>query len=86
MFFLRSDLLWYCDDCENVLGSRPDDNIEDLEESDAEIIRCPECNNLVDIENLEEDYLCPICGEFLGDEMEKIGYTYNEELEKYVKY
>ena len=87
MFFLQSDLLWHCDECGNVLGSWPDDDIEDfdLEEIDVGIIRCPECNNLVNIDELEEDYLCPICFEFLGDEMEKKGYSYDEILDKYVR-
>ena len=88
MFFLQSDVCWSCDECGNVLGSWPeDDNIEDLEfgVNDVDIIRCPECNNLVNIDDLEDDYLCPVCFEFLGDEIEKRGYSYDEVLDQYVK-
>ena len=87
MFFLQSDLLWYCDECENVLGSCTDDNIDDFdfEEGDAELIKCPDCSHLVNIDKLDKNYSCPICFEFLGDEIERKGYSYDDESEKYVK-
>lgn len=88
MFFLQSDLLWYCDECGNVLGSWPDDEVEDTfweSDEDEIIVKCPSCNNIVNIDSLEGDYLCPVCFESLGDELEKLGYIYDEEFDKYYR-
>lgn len=87
MFFLQSDLLWYCDECENVLGSWPiEEEFEEVDiEEDVVVIKCPNCNNLVNVDELEGDYLCPICFEDLGYTMEKMGYFYDEELDKYIR-
>ena len=86
-FSLQSDLLWYCDECDNVLGSCPDDDTDDFdfEEINTEFVKCPVCNRLVNIGNLDEEYLCLNCATFLGDEIEKKGYSYDDELGKYVK-
>lgn len=74
MFTLESDLLWYCDECGNVFDSIPDGFDEDdiWEEIIGEVIKCPFCNNLIEVEKLEDGYLCPICFEDLSD------YFYDE--------
>lgn len=91
LFILQSDLLWYCDECDNVSGSYPKDEIDDLycDEDftldDVDIIRCPECGKFINVYGLDNDYLCPDCFEDLGSELEKIGYVYNEEYDTYFK-
>lgn len=80
LFFLESDLLWYCDECGNVLNSTVDDDME-LEFEEYEdmaklpVIRCPFCNSLVRIDEVENGRYCPICYEDLLEEI-------NEVLEK----
>lgn len=79
-FYLESDLLWYCDDCGNVLDSIPDEIDEEddeyfMDEADQEIIKCPFCNNLVSMDELEDECLCPICYE---DLIGNIGEIENE--------
>ena len=88
VFYLQSDLLWYCDQCGNVLDSKPIENEEDeLEfyEDGTEIIRCPECGNLLDLNELEGDCLCPICYEDMESEIEKRGFVFDNTLERYVR-
>lgn len=73
-FFLESDLLWYCDECGNVQDSIPLEDIdEEYEEYDitGEVIRCSFCHNLVEISELEEGRLCPICFEDLSEQLEE---------------
>ncbi len=74
LFILESDRLWYCDECENVYGSIPDDEIEDedfWDEEVGDVIRCPFCNNLIETEELVDECLCPICFEDLSDKLEE---------------
>lgn len=73
-FYLESDLLWYCDECENVYGSIPVGDIEDEmydEDMIGVVIRCPYCHNLVEIDELEDGYMCPICFEDLSGQIEE---------------
>lgn len=72
IFFLESDMLWYCDDCGNVLDSLPMES--ELEEDDTLIeneqslvIRCKGCNNVISVDSLVEDTLCPVCFHDLSD-------------------
>jgi hypothetical protein len=61
-FCLESDLLWHCDECGNVYGSTPIEDTDDLDNDDmGDIIKCPYCNNLVDVDELLDGYLCPVC-------------------------
>lgn len=73
-FFLDSDMLWYCDECGNVHGSIPLEDIDDeYDNCDSDdVIRCPLCHNLVNISELEDGYLCPICFEDLSDKLEDV--------------
>lgn len=76
LFYLDSDMLWYCDECENVYDSIPDDEIndEDYEYDEiGEVIRCPYCNNLIETEDLVDGELCPVCFEDLSDRLEEDG-------------
>lgn len=76
LFFLESDLLWHCDECGNVYDSIPDDEIEEMEDGYfddydvGEVIKCPCCNNLIEMDDLEDGYLCPVCFEDLSDIVE----------------
>lgn len=76
-FYLESDLLWYCDECGNVLHSIPDEIEEDddeyfMDEMEQEVIKCPFCNNLIAEDELEDGYLCPICYEDLSGKIDEI--------------
>lgn len=88
LFFLESDLLWYCDECDNVLDSIPAEDIEDeyeeelieqASENDEVIFRCPHCRKLVSLDTLEDGYLCPVCFDDLSDRVDSLGYEYDEE-------
>lgn len=73
-FFLESDLLWYCDECGNVHGSIPLEDIEDEEFDEdivGEVIRCSFCHNLVEVAELEDGFLCPVCFEDLSNQLEE---------------
>lgn len=73
LFFLESDLLWYCDECGNVYDSIPDDEIDDEDLDDyevGEVIRCPLCNNLIETDDLVDGYLCPVCFEDLSGDLD----------------
>lgn len=79
LFFLESDLLWYCDECGNVAESHPydeseEEEFESREEEEEEMIRCPFCNNLIIIESLTDGVICPVCYEDLSGELESKGY------------
>lgn len=78
LFFMESDLLWYCDECGNVYDSIPADEMDDEAYGDyeiGEIIRCPLCNNLIETDELVDGCLCPVCFEDLSKELR----DYNEE-------
>ncbi len=84
LFMSESDLLWNCDECGNAYRSIPPDQIEDegfggsgyidsgdLEDIDGgDIIMCPFCKNLFEIDELIEGYLCPACLEDLSGRLE----------------
>lgn len=86
LFFLESDLLWYCDECGNVAESQPYDENEEEdfdsreEDEEEEMIHCPFCNNLVSIASLADGDMCPICYEDLSGELEKRGYDLEGEI------
>ena len=71
-FYQESDLLWYCDECGNVLGSFPAEEYDDwgYDFDESGLIHCPYCNNDVQIEELIDGVLCPVCCEDLSEEVE----------------
>lgn len=80
LFFLESDLLWYCDECGNVLDSIPKEEQDsedelgyELEiELDMPVIRCPVCNNLVRVDEVVDGLYCPICFEDLSEKLDEV--------------
>lgn len=83
-FYLRSDLLWYCDDCEKTFGTNPDyesdeELLEGFTTDNGALIYCQNCGNLTALKIVLENGLCPVCWEELYKELSKIGYAYNEE-------
>ena len=65
-------------ECENVLGSIPHDEHEGADEIydfDMPVVRCPECNNLIGLDELIEGQYCPVCFE----DLEKEFLAVNEE-------
>lgn len=88
LFFLQSDLLWYCDECDNVWGTNnaiKKSDFSELEDENGESLICPSCNNFLTVEDVLEDGMCPICLKELEHELEEKGYTYDEEKEIYCK-
>lgn len=87
VFLLESDWRWYCDECGNAYGSIPSERMgeEDYFEDDGQIeyedydagkiVMCPLCNNLIEIDELIDGCLCPVCLEDLSDQLKD-----NEEL------
>lgn len=74
-FYLESDLLWYCDECGNVYDSIPIEDIEDEEDWEdtiGDVIRCPFCHNLIEVDELEDGYMCPVCFEELTNQLEEL--------------
>lgn len=78
LFFLESDMLWYCDECGHVLDSIPDDEHEFEDEVDLPVVRCSSCNNLVRVDEIVDGQYCPICYEDLSEELEEV-YEENED-------
>lgn len=77
LFFQEPDMLWYCDECEEVLDSIPHSEDDELEldfcdELDFPVVRCPSCNNLVSSEDVVDGQHCPICYEDLSSELEEV--------------
>lgn len=88
LFCLQSDLLWYCDECDNVWGTNnivEDADFAELEDEEGIFLKCPLCNNFITIEDILDDGMCPICFEELDYELETRGYIYDEEKEIYCK-
>lgn len=56
-FYLDSDLLWTCDECDNVHGSLPSE-----ENHSHIIVVCPNCGKELDHGDLDDDDNCPYCG------------------------
>ena len=89
LFFLESDLIWYCDECGNPFDSEPvmdmdsdeyQDALEEFEEEFGEAIYCRHCGNFITVEDALEDEICGICGEQIDEEqLENKGYSYDEE-------
>ena len=78
LFYMESDFIWYCDECDNPLGERIEeftDDIIDFDEMDCmddfenceKIIRCPYCKELIAMNELVDDNLCPFCMESIFD-------------------
>lgn len=91
IFFLESDLIWYCDDCGNPYGSHPlirdeelEDELEEFEEENGPAVYCETCGNFVCVEDILEDAICPYCADDLDRELENKGYVYDDNLEIYV--
>lgn len=72
LFFLESDMLWYCNECDNVLDSVPEGEMGFENELDLPVVRCPFCNNLVQVDEVLEGQYCPICFEDLAEELEEV--------------
>lgn len=84
LFFLDSDLLWYCDECGSVFGANPKINQEDmddyfLEDNDEETLICKTCYNIILIEDVLEEGLCPICFNDLDMELSEKGYILGDD-------
>lgn len=81
LFFLESDLLWYCDECDNVFGTNDtveESDFDEFEDEKGESLVCPSCKNFVAVKDVLGDGMCPICLEELDNELEAKGYTYDE--------
>lgn len=92
LFTLGSDMLWYCDECDNVFESNHtmcEEDIDELllefEEENGESVLCKSCNNFVVVESVLEEGICYICQNDLDDELTEKGYIYNEEEGTYYK-
>ena len=91
-FFLESDLLWYCNDCDQVRGSYPilrdediKEELEEFEDENGESVYCKSCGNFNVIVDIIEDNLCENCMEELCIQLEKKGYIFDEERDRYIK-
>lgn len=85
LFFLESDFVWYCDECDNPLDDSVEeitedtidfdemDWVEEFENSDFEkgekIVRCPYCEEVIAVNELVENNLCPFCLERIAENM-----------------
>lgn len=81
IFFQESDLLWYCDECDNVFGTNDtvdESDFDEFEGDNGESLICPSCKNFIVVEDVMGNGMCPICLEELDDELESKGYSYNE--------
>lgn len=92
MFFQGFDLLWYCDECNQIFGSYPimeDEQIkqelEDYELEYGEAVYCKTCGNFVLLRDVVDDGVCPYCTDDLETELYEKGYEYSEEEERYIK-
>lgn len=88
LFFLQSDLLWYCDKCDCVLGTKinlNEDYFYEFENENEESILCPSCKNYIYLEDIINDGICHICLYQLEDELEEKNYYYSQEEEIYLK-
>lgn len=91
-FYLESDLIWYCDECDNPLDSFPimdDDELEselvEFEENYGEAVYCRTCGNFVLLEDILNEPICPYCTDELDIELERKGYTYDSDSDSYIK-
>lgn len=90
-FFLESDFLWHCDECENVedANSGFEDEEEYLEALEAfedeygEAVYCKSCKNFNVLENILEEGVCKVCFDELGSVLEVKGYSYCDEKGEY---
>ena len=90
-FYQESDLIWYCDECENPYGSEPlsdmnsdefNENLEAFEEENGPSIYCKICGNFIPIESILSTDCCPVCSEEIDEsQMEEKGYELNDDCE-----
>lgn len=88
LFFLDSDLNWYCDECgrrldnnmqeneDNMLNMEDELEIEEVEEDEEQIFRCPSCDTLISVETLVDGYLCPVCLADVSEKVRSFGYFF----------
>ena len=95
LFFLQSDFIWYCDECDNPFDSNPvmdmDSNeylkaLEEFEEENGEAVYCKHCGNFITLDEALNEDICPICGDEIDSEqLEDKGYTYDEDKGLWIK-
>ena len=78
LFFQEPNLLWYCDECGNVLDSV---SLEELaeEEMGESLLRCPTCHNIIAISEIITGSVCPICFEELSKEVKMLEYEHSDD-------
>lgn len=93
-FFLESDMLWYCDECGRVEGTKSkfrdeesfQEALEEFEDRYGEAIFCKSCNNFNALEGVVLEGVCGECFNELDEsDFEEIGYVYCEESGIYYK-
>lgn len=90
-FYQESDMLWYCDECENPYGSEPlldinsdefEELLEEFEENNGPSIYCKNCGKFITIESAISDNCCSTCGEEIDEsQMENNGYVLDDNCE-----
>ena len=85
-FFLESDLIWYCDECDKPLHSYPiletdeiEEELQEFEEEYGLAVYCATCGNFVLIEDIDETQICPFCADDITPALEKHNLYYDEE-------
>lgn len=94
-FFLESDFIWYCGECEKPYGSVPimdmetpefQEAKEEFEEENGDSVYCTMCGNFITINEALKNEVCPICGEDIDPtQLEDKGYSYDENSEKWIE-
>ena len=88
LFFLDSDMKWYCGECEMALNSLDgstcdifefmDEELE-YEEEFEQIFRCPHCKTIISEASVLDGYLCPVCLEDVSEQVGLLEYDVDED-------